>query len=72
MEKPTLTTVEGLRLALEELGLNTKGHKPELKQRYRKAIKKQKETPSPTKEQVTNEALFTKEPQPTESKLDKK
>lgn len=43
MEKPALTTVEGLRIALEELGLCTKGHKPELKQRFRKAMKKQKE-----------------------------
>lgn len=48
MEKPTLTTVEGLRLALEELGLNSKGLKPELKQRYRKAIKKQKSSLPPT------------------------
>ena len=38
------TTVEALRLALEQMGLSTKGHKPELKQRYRKAVKKQKET----------------------------
>lgn len=37
------TTVEALRIALEQMGLNTKGHKPELKQRYRKALKKQKE-----------------------------
>lgn len=53
MEKPTLTTVEGLRLALEELGLNSKGLKPELKQRYRKAVKKQKSSlpPPPPKEQ---------------------
>lgn len=43
MEKPATTTVEGLRLALEQLGLCTKGLKPELKQRYKKAIKKQKE-----------------------------
>ncbi|KAK4520624.1 substrate-specific activator of APC-dependent proteolysis [Mucor velutinosus] len=38
------TTVEALRMALEQMGLSTKGHKPELKQRYRKAVKKQKET----------------------------
>lgn len=37
------TTVEALRTALEQMGLNTKGYKPELKQRYRKALKKQKE-----------------------------
>ncbi|CAO3659498.1 unnamed protein product [Rhizopus stolonifer] len=43
MEKPASTTVEGLRLALEELGLNTKGQKAELKQRLRKAKKKLKE-----------------------------
>jgi hypothetical protein len=42
-EIPITTTVEGLRLALEQLGLNSKGLKPELKQRYRKAMKKQKE-----------------------------
>lgn len=53
MEKPAVTTVEGLRIALEELGLCTKGHKPELKQRLRKAIKKQKETViKPTPEEV--------------------
>ncbi|KAI8639243.1 ribonuclease H-like domain-containing protein [Parasitella parasitica] len=40
-DKPT--TVEALRLALEQMGLNTKGYKPELKQRYKKALKKQKE-----------------------------
>lgn len=44
MEKPATTTVEGLRLALEQLGLCTKGLKPELKQRYKKALKKQKES----------------------------
>jgi 3'-5' exoribonuclease 1 len=58
MEKPTLTTVEGLRIALEELGLCTKGHKPELKQRFRKAIKKQKDAtnkPTPKEEQVEEE-----------------
>jgi hypothetical protein len=42
-EKPTTTTVEGLRVALEQLGLSSKGLKPELKQRFRKAMKKQKE-----------------------------
>ena len=36
-----VSTVEELRSALEGLGLNTKGLKPELKQRYRKALKKQ-------------------------------
>ncbi|KAG2201753.1 hypothetical protein INT47_002013 [Mucor saturninus] len=53
MEKPAVTTVEGLRIALEELGLCTKGHKPELKQRFRKAMKKQKDsiaTPAVIKE----------------------
>lgn len=40
MEKPSITTVEGLRLALEGLGLSTKGQKAELKQRLRKAKKK--------------------------------
>lgn len=44
MEKPALTTAEGLRLALEELGLNTKGQKAELKLRLRKAKKKLKES----------------------------
>ncbi|CAO3648743.1 unnamed protein product [Mucor hiemalis] len=53
MEKPTTTTVEGLRLALEGLGLCTKGLKPELKQRYKKALKKQKESVTTTTE--TNE-----------------
>lgn len=48
MEKPTTTTVEGLRLALEGLGLCTKGLKPELKQRYKKALKKQKESVTTT------------------------
>lgn len=60
------TTVEALRVALEQMGLNTKGYKPELKQRYRKALKKQKEaaeaastssstslTPSPPIEEST-------------------
>lgn len=57
MEKPALTTVEGLRLALEELGLNSKGHKPELKRRFRKAIKKQKEgEPKPEETVEKNEA----------------
>jgi hypothetical protein len=46
VEKPSSTTVEGLRLALEELGLSTKGHKPDLKLRLRKAKKKQKESSS--------------------------
>ncbi|KAI9255117.1 hypothetical protein BDA99DRAFT_152791 [Phascolomyces articulosus] len=36
----TTTTVESLRKALEELGLDTRGHKPELKKRLRKAKKK--------------------------------
>ncbi|KAI9279616.1 ribonuclease H-like domain-containing protein [Sporodiniella umbellata] len=43
MEKPSMNTVEGLRLALQELGLCTKGQKGELKQRFRKAQKKAKE-----------------------------
>lgn len=41
--KPATTTVEGLRVALEQLGLNSKGHKQELKQRLRKALRKQKD-----------------------------
>ncbi|CAO3589370.1 unnamed protein product [Absidia cylindrospora] len=36
----SLTTVEQLRRQLEALGLETKGHKPELKKRLRKANKK--------------------------------
>ncbi|OAD01830.1 hypothetical protein MUCCIDRAFT_132030, partial [Mucor lusitanicus CBS 277.49] len=47
------STVESLRLALEQMGLSTKGHKPELKQRYRKALKKQKETAEAVKEAET-------------------
>ncbi|KAI8086517.1 double-strand siRNA ribonuclease Eri1 [Halteromyces radiatus] len=39
-ENTSLTTVEQLRLKLEALGLETKGHKPELKKRLRKALKK--------------------------------
>ncbi|KAI7861099.1 hypothetical protein BDC45DRAFT_13312 [Circinella umbellata] len=35
-----ITTVESLRKALGELGLDTRGHKPELKKRLRKAKKK--------------------------------
>lgn len=35
-----LTTVESLRIALAELGLETNGHKPELKRRLRKAREK--------------------------------
>lgn len=38
-----LKTVESLRIALAELGLDTSGHKPELKRRLRKAREK-KET----------------------------
>ncbi|KAI9499028.1 hypothetical protein BDB00DRAFT_783628 [Zychaea mexicana] len=34
------TTVEALRKALQDLGLDTRGHKPELKKRLRKAKKK--------------------------------
>lgn len=48
-----VSTVESLRLALEQMGLSTKGHKPELKQRYRKALKKQKETAEAVKEAET-------------------
>ncbi|KAI8141309.1 ribonuclease H-like domain-containing protein [Fennellomyces sp. T-0311] len=36
----TTTTVESLRKQLEDLGLETRGHKPELKKRLRKAKKK--------------------------------
>ncbi|OBZ86079.1 3'-5' exonuclease eri1 [Choanephora cucurbitarum] len=46
-----VTTVESLRIALQQLGLNTKGHKPELKQRYRKALKKQIKEENNDKEQ---------------------
>lgn len=53
------TTVESLRIALEQLGLNSKGHKQELKQRLKKAKKKQKESAekeSVEKEDVPKEA----------------
>jgi 3'-5' exoribonuclease 1 len=36
----SLTTVEQLRLQLASMGLETKGHKPELKKRLRNAQKK--------------------------------
>ncbi|KAI7874860.1 hypothetical protein K492DRAFT_168753 [Lichtheimia hyalospora FSU 10163] len=39
-EQPKSTTVESLRKALADLGLETRGHKPELKKRLRKAKKK--------------------------------
>ncbi|KAI9307347.1 ribonuclease H-like domain-containing protein [Cunninghamella echinulata] len=39
-EGESLTTVESLRQQLENLGLDTRGHKPELKKRLRKAKKK--------------------------------
>lgn len=55
VEKPSPTTVEGLRLALEQLGLSTKGHKPELKQRLRKAKKKLKDVGAPSSPAKTEE-----------------
>lgn len=39
-DQPKATTVESLRKALADLGLETRGHKPELKKRLRKAKKK--------------------------------
>ena len=43
----TTTTVELLRKQLEDLGLDSRGHKPELKKRLRKAKKKiSKESPA--------------------------
>lgn len=39
-EQTKSTTVESLRKALADLGLETRGHKPELKKRLRKAKKK--------------------------------
>ncbi|SAM01558.1 hypothetical protein [Absidia glauca] len=39
-ETASLTTVEQLRLQLASMGLETKGHKPELKKRLRNAQKK--------------------------------
>lgn len=39
-EQSKATTVESLRKALADLGLDTRGHKPELKKRLRKAKKK--------------------------------
>ncbi|CEP14273.1 hypothetical protein [Parasitella parasitica] len=60
-KKPT--TVEALRLALEEMGLNTKGYKPALKQRYRKALKKQKEAETASND--TNIATLPLSPAPT-------
>jgi 3'-5' exoribonuclease 1 len=51
MEKPGKKTVEELRQALEELGLDSRGRKPELKLRLKKAQKKQaNQTPKEDKE----------------------
>ncbi|KAI8991457.1 ribonuclease H-like domain-containing protein [Mycotypha africana] len=67
----SITTVEELRIALEKMGLSTKGHKAELKRRYRKASKKQKEKEDDVKTTVayrdTSEATNVSEKAITEA-----
>ena len=55
------TTVESLRKALGELGLDTRGHKPELKKRLRKAKKKlaKEEEEDDTKKKGESHTIIT-------------
>jgi 3'-5' exoribonuclease 1 len=62
MEKPGKKTVEELRQALEELGLDSRGRKPELKLRLKKAQKKQaSETPKEEEEEEEKKEIRQQE-----------